>query len=176
MKQRTTFRIALAAILCAQALALSFLEGLLPPIPWLPPGAKPGFSNIIVMFAADSLGLPMALLIVLIKSGFAFLTRGASAAFMSVAGGLLSAVAMWLLLRFARRAFGLIGISVVCALCHNLGQLLAATALTGTKQVLYYAPMLALFGAVTGVVTGVILRAVLPALEKQKRFFDRSQN
>ena len=71
MKQRGTYRLALAAVLCAQALALSFLEGLLPPIPWLPPGAKPGLSNIIIMFAADSLGLPMALTIVLIKSGCA---------------------------------------------------------------------------------------------------------
>ena len=173
MDKKRTYRLALAAILCAQALALSFLEGLLPPIPWLPPGAKPGLSNIIIMFAADSLGLPMALTIVLIKSGFAFLTRGASAALMSLAGGVLSALAMRLLLRYARQTFGLVGVSVICALCHNFGQLLAAAVLTGTRQVLYYAPMLALFGAATGVATGMILRVVLPALEKQKRFFDR---
>ena len=39
MKARKT---ALLGILCAQAIALSFLENLIPSLPFLPPGAKPG--------------------------------------------------------------------------------------------------------------------------------------
>ena len=39
-------RVAFTALLAALALALSFLEGLLPPLPMMPPGAKLGLSNI----------------------------------------------------------------------------------------------------------------------------------
>jgi heptaprenyl diphosphate synthase len=43
--ENKTKRVALLGILGAQALAVSFLEGLLPALPGLPPGAKPGFST-----------------------------------------------------------------------------------------------------------------------------------
>lgn len=171
MKKNVVYKTALGAILCAQALALSFLEGLIPPLPFLPPGAKPGFSNIITMFAAGSIGLPTALAITVIKGGFVFVTRGATGALMSISGGLLSVVAMYFLLKYARRIFGLAGISIICALCHNCGQLLAAAFITGTADIVFYAPALLVFGAVTGTVTGLILKAVIPVLEKQKKYF-----
>lgn len=169
--KKFVIKTALGAILCAQALALGFVEGLLPAVSFLPPGAKPGFSNIITMFAAGSIGLPTALTITLIKGLFAFVTRGFTAAMMSLSGGVLSTLAMYLLLKFAGKRLGLIGISVICALCHNAGQILTAVFITGTASVAYYAPFLALFGVVTGAVTGVILKAVIPAMEKQKKYF-----
>lgn len=168
---KKNYKTALTAILCALAIALNFLEGLIPPLPFLPPGAKPGFSNIITMFAAGSLGFPHAVAIALLKGLFSFVTRGATAGIMSLSGGILSAVAMYLLMRYARKHLGLIGISVICALCHNLGQLMAAMLITSTANIVYYAPALAVFGIVTGAVTGVILRAVIPALEKMKNHF-----
>lgn len=171
MKKNNIFKIALAAILCAYALALSFIEGLLPPVPWLPPGAKPGLSNIITMFAAGSLGLPWALIITLVKGAFAFATRGFTASLMSLSGGLLSAFAMYFLLKYAEKRLGLMGISVICAICHNAGQLAAAALITGTASIVYYAPALIIFGIVTGAATGIIFRAVMPALEKQKKHF-----
>lgn len=168
---KKNYRIALTAILCALAIALNALEGMIPPLPFLPPGAKPGFSNIITMFAAGSLGFPQAVAIALMKGLFSFITRGATAGIMSISGGLLSAAAMYLLMRYARKHFGLLGISVICALCHNMGQLVAAMFITSTASIVNYAPALAVFGIVTGAVTGVILRAVIPALEKMKNHF-----
>ena len=169
MKKSIAFKTALGAILCAQALALGFLESLIPPIPFLPPGATPGFSNIVTMFAAGSLGLPQALAITLIKGGFAFVTRGVTAGIMSLSGGLLSAVAMFLLMRYAKIFLGMVGISVICAVAHNMGQLVAAVFITGTADVINYAPALAFFGIITGALTGVILGSVMPALEKMKK-------
>lgn len=173
MKKNYIYNIALGGILCAQALALSFLEGLLPAMPWLPPGAKPGFSNIITMFAADCLGLPQALIITLVKSGFAFITRGATAGAMSLSGGVLSTLAMYFLLKYGQKLFGLMGISVISALCHNLGQLCTSVLITGSSKTFYYAPFLAVFGIITGILTGFIFKAVLPAMEKQKQFFTK---
>ena len=89
-----TRKTALLGMLAAAALALSFLENLIPGLPGLPPGAKPGFSNIATMAAAAQLGFAGAFPITLLKAGFAGLTRGATAFFMSTAGGVLSMLVM----------------------------------------------------------------------------------
>ena len=171
MKQDRNFAPALCAVLCAQAIALNFLEGLIPEIPFLPPGAKPGFSNIVTMFAAGSLGLPYALTIAFVKSLFTFATRGFAAFVMSFSGGMLSCLAGYFLLKYASKRLGYTGISVVCALCHNLGQLIASVFITGSGMTFYYAPFLIIFGVITGLITGVIFSAVLPALLKQAKHF-----
>ena len=161
---------ALLGILCAQAIALSFLENLIPSLPFLPPGAKPGFSNIVTMFTVLTLGLPQAMCITVFKALFALMTRGATAFFMSLAGGVLSTLAMWAATKIKSDPFGLLGASIIAAVCHNAGQLAAAAVLTGTGAVLGYAPALLIFSLITGAVTGTVLRIVMPALEKQTRF------
>ncbi len=170
-KKEVALQTALGGILCAQALALSWLEGLIPALPWLPPGAKPGFSNIITMFAADAVGLGQAMAVTAVKALFAFAARGATAGAMSLAGGVLSTLVMWLLLRPEKNPLGYVGISVICAFSHNTAQLAVAAVMAGTKSILYYAPALGLFAAVTGAVTGIILKAVMPALKKQTTIF-----
>lgn len=167
--KRTSF-IALVAVLGAQALALSYLENFIPAVPGLPPGAKPGFSNIVTMFAASSLGLPGALCITLIKSVFAGITRGATAFLMSGVGGLFATIAMVLLLHMQKNPFGIMGISVMAAIAHNAGQLLVACLISGTPALVAgYGPFLLLFAVLTGAVTGTILRIVMPALQKQTK-------
>lgn len=168
MKNNPAYKVALPAILCALALSLGFLESLIPPLPFFSPGAKPGFSNIITMFAAGSLGFPTAFAIALVKGIFAFATRGVTAGIMSLSGGLLSALSMYLLMRFATKVLGMVGISAVCAVVHNMGQLAAAVFITGTADVINYAPALAVFGVITGALTGIILGSVMPALQKLK--------
>ncbi len=163
-------RVALTGLLSAEAIALSALEMMIPPLPFLPPGAKPGFSNMVTMFAAAEYGLTGALPVAVIKSLFTLVTRGPSAFLMSLCGGLLSAAVMCLCFRFNRGALGLMGISVLSAAAHNLGQLGAACLLTGTAALYTYLPALLLFAVATGLVTGLILSAVFPALERQKRF------
>lgn len=170
MKNNAAYKVALPAILCALALSLGFLESLIPPLPLFPPGAKPGFSNIITMFAAGSLGLPTALTVALVKGLFAFATRGVTAGIMSLSGGILSAVAMYLLMRCATGFLGTVGISAICAVVHNMGQLAAAVFITGTADVIYYAPALAIFGVITGALTGIVLGSVMPVLQKLKFF------
>lgn len=171
-KKNTARRIALAGILGAQALALAWLESLLPAFPFLPPGAKPGISNIVTMFATSTLRLSDAIFIVIIKAGFAGITRGATAFLMSLCGGIMSFIAMCLLFRvFRKNPLGLIGSGVCCALAHNLGQLIAAAIITDTVTITGYAPALLIFGVCTGIITGLIFRAVSPLLIKQSKYF-----
>jgi len=144
---------------------LSLLESLIPPLPFMPPGAKLGLSNIVTMFAVGTMGLPTALTIALVKSVSVFLTRGVTAGCMSLAGGLFSTAMMWLVLVKLQRSYILVG--VAGALSHNLAQLLIAYVITSTT-VLFYIPFLILFGVLTGLLSGVVLKVTVPALIRLK--------
>ncbi len=164
---RYTKRVAMLGIMGALALALSFLESLIPALPGLPPGAKPGLSNIVTMFMASSYGIADAFFITVLKAVFAGVTRGSTAMLMSAAGGLLSTAAACLLLRSKKFNSGYIGIGIICAVCHNIGQLISACLITGTWSLIFgYGPLLLIFAVATGLVTGTALKLVLPALEK----------
>lgn len=164
---RYTKRVAMLGIMGALALALSFLESLIPALPGLPPGAKPGLSNIVTMFMASSSGIADAFFITVLKAVFAGVTRGSTAMLMSSAGGLLSTAAACLLLRSKKFNSGYIGIGIICAVCHNIGQLISACLITGTWSLIFgYGPLLLIFAVATGLVTGTALKLVLPALEK----------
>ena len=102
MKKKHTVRLVRTALLSALAVALSALEGVFTPI--LPPGAMAGISNVVVMLAAAYMGLPTTLAVVLFKSTFALLTRGAVSAFLSALGGLSSALLLWVLFRRESRS------------------------------------------------------------------------
>ena len=161
-------RTALTGILAAGAIVLSFLEGLLPPIPGMPPGAKLGLSNIVSMCAARDLGLVQALSVNIIKSVFVLVTRGATAFFMSLSGGVASAVVSFLLLSRRCMFFGCTGIGICSALAHNAGQLSVSVIIAGTAMT-YYAPFLIIFSLITGSATGFILRRI-PDINRLKRY------
>ncbi len=163
MKQRIPVRdLTATALLAALALALSFLEGLLPPLPV--PGARLGLANVTVMFALTAVSFPAAATITAAKILFA-LFRGGMACMMSAGGGLLSLFAMWAMHRLLRDRLGSIGLGAVGALAHNTGQWLVAYAVFGSAM-LYYAPFLLLLAVPAGIVTGFTLHVTSPYLSR----------
>ncbi len=172
-KKNIVRRTALDGILAALALALAFLETLIPDIAFLPPGAKLGLSNIAVMFAVLSVGYTDGFCIAVIKSGFVLFTRGAAAFFMSLSGGALSCVTMIAICALSKKMkkdFSYIGISVICAVMHNIGQTFAACFYTGTNLITAYLPLLTVFGIAAGIITGIILKTVMPAIIKSGNY------
>lgn len=161
-KQNPARRTAFLGLLCALAVALSFLEGLLPGVPV--PGAKWGLSNLATMTALSLFGLPQALAVAAVKAGFAFL-RGGTAGCMSLAGGLLSTLLMALAMKGVPRHVSLWGVGVVGAVAHNGGQLLAAMLLL-SPALIYYAPWLLLTALLSGSVTGLCVNILFPVLKK----------
>ena len=136
---KKTHEIALSGLLFALAMALSFIEGTLV-IPGLAPGMKLGLANIVVMYALFFMGARQALYLDLLKALFVFLVSGWTAGFLSLCGGLLSLLVMWVLyykLPFRPTWFIL---SVCGALSHNIGQLLGAGLVLSSAMSLYYAP------------------------------------
>ena len=158
-----TRRIALSGLLFALAMALSFIEGTLT-IPGLLPGMKLGLANIVVMYALFFMGPRQALVLDVLKALFVFLVSGFTAGFLSLCGGLLSLLVMWVLyykLPFQPTWFIL---SVCGALAHNIGQLLGAGLILSSAMSLYYAPVMLVLGLIMGALTSLTLKAILPAL------------
>lgn len=160
-------KIAFLSMFGAVALVLSFLEGtLVPDIPFLPVGAKPGLSNVVTMYIASACGLSGAMYITMLKVLFVFITRGASGAFMSFCGGVLSTLAVSLLIRHGGKVFSFLGIGIIGALMHNMGQLFGAAVMSGTFAIFNYAKYLLIFSLITGMVTGSMLLFLMPRIEK----------
>ncbi|MBR5437601.1 MAG: Gx transporter family protein, partial [Clostridia bacterium] len=97
---------------------------------------------------------------------FALFTRGATAAVMSLCGGMLSTAVMCILIKKEGKNLSYIGIGVLSAAMHNMGQLAASCFITGTASLMSYGKYLLLFGLVTGFVTGTVLEIVLPKIRK----------
>ena len=146
---------ALIGLLTAAAVSLSFLETLLPAFPFLPQGAKAGFTNSNTLIAFCFMGLVPALTIAVLKSVFVLLTRGLTAFFMSLCGGLFSALVMFICIRLKGSLFCM---GVTGAIAHNIAQLIVALGITGTPGLLYYAPLLLLFALIAGTITGFLLK------------------
>lgn len=168
---KKTKKVALYGILGALSLVLSLFENiLLPDIPFLPAGAKPGLSNIAVMFTAYAVSPYGAVYIMLLKVMFAFVTRGVTAAMMSFSGGALSILILFLLVKKEGKNYSFITIGILCAIAHNIGQLLCCAFISGTAEVLHYAKYLLIFAIISGFLTGVILNLLKGKFTKSTLF------
>lgn len=124
-------RVSRLGLAFALALTLSWLEAFLPPPPLPIPAFRYGLSNIVVLLVLLSEGSAPAFLIAFLKIAFTLMLRGPLAALIAGCGGLLSVIAMSLLVRLGGRKCSYVLISVSGAVCHNLGQYLAVTFLYG---------------------------------------------
>lgn len=172
-KQSKVYSTVLTAMLFALALVFMFLEGMIPPVPGAPPGIKLGLSNVVVMYALFFIGKGCAFTILTLKSFFVFLTRGATAFFMSFAGGLLSISVMILLLLLKKRDISYIIISICAAVAHNIGQLAVSSLLMQSTAIFFYAPVLILSGVGMGIVTGMLLKVMMPAMNRVETALQR---
>lgn len=154
------------AMLFSLALVLSILEGLLPPLPYLPPGFKLGLSNVAVMYALFFLKKKQAFTIAVLKSAFVFFTRGAVSGALSLSGGIASLAVMIALSAAFKDKISYLMLSVCGAVCHNFGQLAAITLLMLNTYALWYAPVLLVAGVIMGCVTGTVLKAVMPVFKR----------
>ena len=158
-------KIALTGVIAALALALGYLEFLLPINIAGIPGIKLGSANVLVMAALYLLGPAEAAFVSFAKIMLSWLVFGSFTSFVySAFGGALSLAVMILLKR--SEAFSEAGVSVSGAVAHNVGQLAAASLMLGTGAVWYYLPALLISAAVMGAVNGYLLKAALPAISK----------
>lgn len=146
-------RLARYALLTALAMALSWLESLVPLAGVVPPGVKLGLTNLVVIFALYRMSLRDAAVISLIRVVLVAFTFGNSYSFAySLAGAALSLAVMALLKR--SRKFFLLGVSVAGGVSHNIAQVLVAMAVMETSRLAWYLPVLLVSGIAAGVCVG----------------------
>ena len=155
--------VSVTGILLALAAALTTIESMLSA--FLPAGVRIGLANIVVLCAAECINAPTALLITLLKSVFVMLTRGFTAGIMSLCGGLPAFAVTVLLLKKTNASY--IAVSVMGAVLHIFGQLIAACFFTGSAYTLYYAPLLLVTAVVSGFFTGAVSGRLVPQLRKR---------
>ncbi len=159
----------------ACAVVLSIVEGMIPPIPLFPPGVKLGLANIAVMYCLFFTNPKDAFIIMILKSLFVFIMRGATASILSFSGGLLSLLVMMVLMYVFKTRISYLILSIVGAVSHNIGQFFAVTLIMGGFVTLYYLPILIVAGLLAGIATATLLRFVLPALKgivKNNKFYE----
>ena len=154
------------ALLTAMALAISLLEHMIPlPVPI--PGAKLGFSNMIILITLYMYGFKSALIVGVLKSFLLMLITGSvSAFFYSISGAILSSIAMAISLKHLSKIASFIGISEIGAFFHNLGQILVAMVFMGNVKMIIYFPALVIMGVFTSFFVGLSVNYVTSHMKK----------
>lgn len=166
-----TKKLAIIAMLVAQASVLHFVESLLPnPIPI--PGVKLGLANIITLLALVVFDFKTAINITILRCFLGSLLSGTLFGLgflLSFSGAVLSTSVMAVFLR-SFRGFSLVGASVIGAAAHNLGQLSVAALILRFPGILYYLPFMLLFSVPTGIIIGLLVRELLQYIKQTQRF------
>ncbi len=159
-----TKKVAMLGLCIALAMIMSYIEVLVP-LSFAVPGIKMGLANIVIIFVLYKLGTKEAILVSLIRVILvSLLFSNAMAMAYSIAGAVLSLGIMWLLKKTDK--FSVIGVSISGGIMHNVGQIIMAVILLGTKQIALYLPVLLITGTATGIVIGIVSGLVIKRFEK----------
>lgn len=159
-----TRRLARVSLLCACALVLSYLETMIP-LPVAVPGIKLGLANVAVVVALYTLDVKSAAAVALVKvfaSGFLFGSPMMLA--YSLGGTALAFIGMVALA--AAPGVGLVPVSMLAAVLHNVGQLGVAAMALQTPAVFINLGVLGVAACVTGGITGAVAEGALAGIEQ----------
>ena len=157
-------RLTRMGLLTALALIIFTVEAQIPPLVPVP-GVKLGLANIITVYAIFCLGPRDTLMILLCRVflGSVFSGQMMTLAY-SLSGGLLCYLAM-LGMRKLVTENQIWVCSVIGAVAHNIGQILAAIAIAQTVQLLVYLPVLLISGIAAGLITGLAAQFTIQRLK-----------
>ncbi|WP_010293186.1 Gx transporter family protein [Clostridium senegalense] len=151
---KKTSKLVYISLLISQALVLHIVEGMLP-IPFITPGARLGLSNIITVIALYTLNYKETFLVLAIRIVLSVMFGGSVSRLMySLGGAIFSFISMAVIKKLLKNKVSIIGVSVIGAVFHNIGQLIVASLIVETWGVLLYLPILTIAGIGTGIFVG----------------------
>lgn len=150
-----TKRIVVLGLMVALSLVLSIIESWFPlPVPV--PGVKLGLANIITITVIIFFGFADVLSVVFTRCILSSIFGGGITGFLfSISGGMLSAIAMYILYKKGSKLFSTIGISVAGAVTHNIAQIVVASFIMKDIAVFAILPLLLISGGVMGIFIGL---------------------
>lgn len=148
-------KVAYLGLFTSFALILSYIEYLFPiPVPF--PGFKLGLANFAILMTLYLYGVREACLVNLCRILLSALLFGSVYSFAyAFCGAFLSLLAESLL--YKKKFIGVIGVSVIGGVSHNIGQLCFALLITQTSAVALYSPILIALGCLTGLFVGILV-------------------
>lgn len=155
------------ALLAAVAVVLGYFEGIIIAFMFLPPGIKLGLANTVLLYSVYLLGPGYSVILMILKVVLTgFMSGNLAAAFLySMGGGALSLGMMLLVKKLGGNdKVSIVGVSVVGAVFHNVGQLLVASLVVRTPGLMLYIFPLLISAVVTGVITGLAGRQIVRVL------------
>lgn len=163
-QDRSAKRTAFYGLLIALGFVLGYVESLIP-IYLGAPGVKLGLANLVTIIALYSLGMRAAVGINVARILLSGVTYApASAILFSLSGAAFSLIVMALCKKF--RLFGMVGVSILGGVAHNIGQFLMAAYVVNTFWVFSYLPVLlaagTVAGALIGLLGGIMVRRISP--------------
>lgn len=160
IKNKGVRYLTLLAMLTTVALMLSYVESFIPALPI--PGAKIGLPNVVTLVAVYTLGFWGALSITLMRTTIAaFLFSSPVSWFYSVAGGILSLIVMYILIKSLKDNISLMAVSIVGAIVHNVAQLAVAIVVLETVSIASLLPWLLIIAIPAGIVVGMAAKYLL---------------
>ena len=166
MKKKTsTKKLLFMSLLLAWGVAVGCIDSMIPlPIPL--PGARLGLSNVVILTSLLVFGNKEGLTLAVLKSLLLMLVTGnVVSMFYSMMGGLLSALAMIVAIRYIMPKISTIGVSLIGSSFHNLGQVLTGAFMISNLRIFAYLPFLLLLGIFTGIFVGLGARYVMEGLQ-----------
>ena len=165
---RKTENIALCGVMISLALALSYVERLIPLQMLIPlPGVKLGLANIVTVVAVYLLGYKSAYAILIVRCLLgAMFGGGISGLMFSLIGGVLALTVMILATKIEK--FSIFGVSILGAAAHNVGQIIAAIILMQSIYIGTYLPYLLIVAIFTGFAIASAGAGVLRVLMKTR--------
>ncbi len=164
-KRQRLHRMAFDAAFLGVALILSYVEVLFPVSMFIPlPGFKLGLANAVVLWLAVKQGMFDACAVSLVRVLVVSMLFGTPVSFWFSFGGAVCSLLVLAVLRNTR-VLSYIGVSVLSASLHQVGQLLAASVFFGIKTVFSYLPVMLVAAVIFGMLCGLLLNAVAPRIE-----------
>lgn len=167
-------KMAIIAILTAGAIIIGIIESFIPSVGI--PGVKLGLVNIVILITLFELGVTEAIFVNLSRVFLVAILRGTILTMgflMSLVGAVLSLGIMILFKIFVKK-FSIVGVSVLGAIFHVIGQILIAWLFLGTPYILLYLPIITISAIVTGVLVGISANLVIRTgvIKKQKEKYN----
>lgn len=160
----STKRIVTIAMFVALATVISIVERSII-IPGVPPGVKLGLANIVTLLSILVLGYKDAFLVVAVRCILGALLGGNPVGFLfSITGGMLSTLVMSVMWHYLKKYVSIINISIIGAVCHNIGQLFVASVLAQDFHIYILLPVLMVSAVITGYNVGLLTKYVYKSL------------
>lgn len=156
------------SMLLSLSIVLSILESMIPVVGTIVPGIKLGLANAVIVFVLYMYSFKEALYVSILRIIIVGILRTGLFSimfFFSLSGALMSILFMML---FKKMKLSIVGVSIVGAVAHSIGQIIVAIIFLNNINIVYYLPYLLLLSIPTGIIVGISAKEVIKYYENTK--------